>query len=210
MDVYVGFISPFPFNWAPAGWALCNGLTVPMQQYAALYSLIGTQYGGDGRTTIGLPDLRGRQIVGMGQQPGGTNFQIASHGGAEQILLTSAQVPLAVHTHSATFTPGGSGGAASLSVSTATPSAAPPLLTNGQTAYLANAAGGAVLKGLYTTTAPTEGATATIPVNGGGGSGGTVAVGAAGQSATAAVPLMNPFLALNFCIALIGLYPSRN
>jgi microcystin-dependent protein len=217
MDVFVGFISPFPFDWAPVNWSLCNGATMSLQQYTALYSLIGTKYGGDGRSTFGLPDLRGRQIIGMGQQPngGGSNFPIASHGGSESTVLTAAQTPLVAHAHTATFTPGGgSGSQASLSVSTAAASSATPVLSNGQTAYLANAAAGSssnALKGLYTTTAPAEGATATIPVNGGGGgSGGTVSVGPAGQAAAAAVPLMNPFLALNFCIALVGFYPARN
>lgn len=210
MEVFIGFITPFPWNWAPYQWSLCNGGVLPVSQNAALYSLLGNIYGGN-QVNFNLPDLRGRQIVGMGQRPGGSDFTIGDYDGAESVTLSSAQVPLAAHTHPATFTPG-AGGALSLSVSTAAPTTATPLLTNGQTAYLANsAAGGAgnALKGLYTTTAPAADAAASIPVNSGTG-GGTVTVNANNPTAAAAVSLMNPYLALNFCIALYGIYPSHN
>lgn len=190
MEVFMGFVSPFPYNWAPQGWGLCNGAILPIQQYSALFSLLGTQFGGNGTTTFGLPDLRGRTVVGMGQQPtGGSNFLVGGHGGAESVALIPSQVPAPSLT-------------ANVAVSTATPTDPTKPLTNGQTGYLANAlAGGAgnALKGLFTTTAPAPGATATIPVNVSGGGGGA-----------SPVPLMNPYLALNFCIAMVGLYPSRN
>jgi microcystin-dependent protein len=189
MEVFMGFVSPYPYNWAPNGWALCNGALVPIQQYQAIFALLGTQFGGNGTTTFGLPDLRGRTIVGMGQQPGGTNYLVGAFGGKENVTLISNQVP----------TPALS---ANVAVSTAAATTATPALTNGQTAYLANAAAGSAanaLKGLYTTTAPTQGSIANVPVTlSGGGGGGSP------------VPVMNPYLALNFCIAMTGIFPSRN
>lgn len=202
MDAFLGFITPFPWTWAPQGWSLCQGQLIQIQQNTALYALLGTSFGGDGHTTFGLPDLRGRQIIGYGLNPAtGINVPFAEKGGAQAVTLNAAQLPS--HTHAATFA-AGSGG---VSVSTAAPSAATPLLTNGQTAYLANSSAGTsgnALKGLYTTTAPAAGATATVPVN----AGGAVTVSPSGGSAP--VSVMNPYLALNFCICLEGLFPSRN
>jgi len=175
-----------------------------ISQQNALYALLGTSFGGDGQQTFCLPELRGRQIIGYGQAPGHSNFPFAAVGGAESVTLTPAQGPLAAHTHTAS---------ASLSISTAAATAATPTLANGNTAYLANAAAGSAgnaLKGLYATSAPAAGATASIPLSGAG-SGGTVTVNTnSGTSASNPVPLMNPYLALNFCIALNGIFPSRN
>lgn len=189
MDVFIGFVSPYPYNWAPKNWALCNGALVPIQQNSALFALLGTQFGGNGVTTFGLPDLRGRTVVGMGQQPtGGTNYQVGDYGGKENVTLIANQVP----------PPSMSGNVAVSTVAATTPT---PELTNGQTAYLANAAAGQAgnaLKGMYTTTAPAQGSIANIPVAVSGTGGGNP------------VPLMNPYLALNFCIALFGIFPSRN
>lgn len=209
MDVFAGFISPFPWNWPPLNWAKCTGTLLTIAQNQVLYSLVGPAFGGNGQTTFALPDLQGRQIIGYGQRPGGSAYPFANAGGHEMITLQPSQTPLAAHTHPATFTAGGGGSPANVSVSTAAPTDTAPMLTDGQTAYLANAAVGPNLKGLYTTTAPAPGATATIPVNGGGGSG-TVTVDPNAATSAAPVSLMNPYLALNFCIALTGLYPSRN
>ena len=63
-EVFIGTIQAFAFSFAPYGWALCNGATVPIAQNQALYSLLGTTYGGDGKITFGLPDLRGRTVIG--------------------------------------------------------------------------------------------------------------------------------------------------
>lgn len=207
MDVFLGFISPFPWAWPPRGWSTCQGQLVAVSQNTALFSLLGTTFGGNGQTTYGLPDLRGRMPVGIGPGPGLPEYLIGEMSGSPSVLLNANQVPLAPHTHPATFTPTG-GASSNLSVSTETPSVATPLLANGDTAYLANASGGAFLKGLYTKTAPAAGASATIPVNGGGG--GTVAVNPNTPTGALPVPLMNPYLALGFCIAMQGIFPSRN
>lgn len=95
MEPFVGEIRMFSFNWAPRGWALCNGAQLNIQQNAALYSLIGVQYGGNGQTTFNLPDLRGQVPMGWGNN--GTVYQVGNKGGAETVTLTQAQTP--PHTH---------------------------------------------------------------------------------------------------------------
>ncbi|MBZ0091384.1 MAG: tail fiber protein [Sulfuricellaceae bacterium] len=210
METYIGFISPFPFNFAPYNWAMCQGQVLSISQNAALFSLLSTTFGGDGVQSFKLPNLGGTMIVGSGTSAIGTPFPYGGRGGAEFTNLTLQQVPSVPHTHPATFTPGGGTSPATLSVSTDTPTTVAPLLANGDTAYLANASVGNNLKGLYTKTAPAPGATATIPVNGGGGSGTVTVNPNTPAPATAPVALMNPYLALNFCIALQGIFPSRN
>lgn len=76
MDPFLGTIAMFGFNFVPRGWAFCNGQIMSIQQNTALFSLLGTTYGGNGTTTFGLPDLRGRVPVGQGQGPGLSNYSI--------------------------------------------------------------------------------------------------------------------------------------
>ena len=102
MDAATGEIRLFAGNYAPQNWALCQGQTLPINGNEVLYSLIGTTFGGDGRTTFGLPDLRGRVIVNRGQLTGGQNYAFASFGGTTQVTLTQAQIP--AHQHSFTIT----------------------------------------------------------------------------------------------------------
>ena len=85
------------FNFAPRGWAFCDGQILPINQNQSLYSLLGTTYGGDGRTTFGLPDLRGRIPLHVGTGPGLSARRLGSKGGAENVTLTTNQ--LASHTH---------------------------------------------------------------------------------------------------------------
>jgi len=89
----------FGGNFAPAGWAFCNGQLVPISQNETLFQLIGTTYGGDGQNTFGLPDLRGRRPVHQGFGPNGTSYTIGQAGGVETVTLILNQVP--VHTHAA-------------------------------------------------------------------------------------------------------------
>lgn len=99
-EPYVGEIRMFSGNFAPRGWALCDGSLLPISQYTALYALIDTTYGGDGRTNFALPDLRGRLAVHKGTNPQtGTNFSLGQSAGTEQVTLTVNQLP--VHTHTA-------------------------------------------------------------------------------------------------------------
>src|SRR5690625_4414253 len=97
MDTFIGTIQLFAFDFVPRGWAACNGQLLPISQHTALYSLLGTQYGGDGRTTFGLPDLRGRVPLGQGQGPGLASYAVGETGGAETTTLTTEQLP--AHTH---------------------------------------------------------------------------------------------------------------
>jgi microcystin-dependent protein len=96
-DPFIGEIRMFGFGFAPQGWAQCNGQLLPIQENTALFSLLGTSYGGDGRTTFALPDLRSRVPVGQGQGPGLSSYAQGQAGGAETVTLTAAQMPGHVH-----------------------------------------------------------------------------------------------------------------
>lgn len=95
---YVGEIRMFGGNFAPAGWAFCQGQLVPISENETLFNLIGTTYGGDGQETFGIPDLQGRVPIHMGQGPGiSQNYQIGETGGVESVTLTNNQIP--THNH---------------------------------------------------------------------------------------------------------------
>ncbi len=94
---YVGEIRMFGGNFAPVGWMFCNGQLLPISEYETLFNLIGTTYGGDGQSTFGLPDLRGRLPVHQG-----AGFTLAQTGGAETVTLTASTTPAHTHTVSAT------------------------------------------------------------------------------------------------------------
>jgi microcystin-dependent protein len=96
-EPFLGEIRIFAGNFAPAGWALCDGQLLSVGQSQALFSLLGTIYGGDGRTTFGLPDLRGRVPIHMGQGPGLTSRAIGAKAGSENVAVTQNQV--ASHSH---------------------------------------------------------------------------------------------------------------
>lgn len=93
MDPFIGQIILFAGNFAPRGWALCQGQLLPIAQYNALFSILGTTYGGDGRTTFGLPDLRGRVPVGNGSGPGLSTVSLGERMGREQVQLTAGNLP---------------------------------------------------------------------------------------------------------------------
>jgi microcystin-dependent protein len=96
-DPFLAEIRLFGFNFAPRGWALCDGQILPINQNQSLYSLLGTTYGGDGRTSFGLPDLRGRVPIHVGHYSGGTPHDLGDSGGEEVHALTQAEIP--EHTH---------------------------------------------------------------------------------------------------------------
>ena len=123
MLTYVGQVLLVGFNFAPAGWAVCDGSLLQISSYEALYALLGTTYGGDGVSTFGLPDLRGRTAIGYGQGVGLGNYVIGQKAGAESVTIT--QQTYAGHNHSllGTSTAGGA----------QTPSQA--FLASGQTVY---------------------------------------------------------------------------
>jgi microcystin-dependent protein len=168
-EPFVGEIKMFAGTFAPRNWALCDGQLLSIPQNDALFSLFGTIYGGDGRTTFGLPDLRGRLPIHMGSGPGLSPRQIGQKFGQETVTLTGAQVP--PHTHQLRGT--GDAGEAS----------------NPSGLALAQATDDA-----YSTAAPDANmASAAI----------SASVGAQGHSN------IQPFLCINFIVALYGVYPSR-
>lgn len=97
-EPFLGQIAFVAFNFVPEGWAECDGQTLPIHQHTALFSLLGTTYGGDGRTTFRLPDMRGRVLVHNGQANGTSAYQMGQTGGTESVTLTAAEMPM--HTHS--------------------------------------------------------------------------------------------------------------
>lgn len=179
MEPFVGQIQLFGFNFAPRGWAFCNGQILSIAQNQVLFALLGTTYGGDGITTFGLPDLRGRVAIGQGQGPGLQNYTIGERAGVENVTLLSTQMPM--HTHQLMV---------SNTVGT-TDTASGNYLANGAVTI---ARGNTVPANLYST-----GANAQLNPN-------AVSIHGGNQ------PHENraPFLALNYCIALVGIYPSRN
>ena len=106
VETFLGEIRMFAGNFAPTGWAFCQGQLLPIAQNQALFSLLGTTYGGDGRTSFALPDLRGRVPVGFGQGPGLSNRVIGEQFGSELVTLNINQMPSHNHTVNAVTTEG--------------------------------------------------------------------------------------------------------
>jgi microcystin-dependent protein len=185
-EPFIGEVMLVGFNWCPRGWAPAAGQLMPIQQYTALFSLYGTIYGGDGRTTFALPDLRGRVPVSQGHGPGLSNVQIGERAGAENVTISTAQMPPHNHTATATSTLHGTSETANQ--------------TGAQGGVLASAAG---LGGtpLYhappaNVTLDASSVTTTVTVNNNGG----------GQP----LPVRNPYLGMQWCVALEGIFPPRN
>lgn len=189
MEVFLGNIQAFGFNFAPRGWANCSGQLMNLAQNTALFSLLGTTYGGNGQTTFALPDLRGRAALNMGQGPGLSMYDIGQASGTEHTTLTISSMPM--HTHTATSTFG-----AQVAGTSSNP-ANTPTDTN---KYLGASGGG---QGNATIWSDALNAPVSM-----GGINGTVQVGTAGGNQP--FSLLNPYLALNFCIALQGIFPSRD
>lgn len=187
-DGYIGEIRMFAGAFAPSGWAFCDGSLLPVSSNTALFSIIGTIYGGDGRTNFALPDLRGRVAIQAGSGPGLSTYREGQKGGAESVTLTANQIPAHDHqvtaesstevkvqvnsTESESQTPGGNYLAKSQVTS---------YIDNGDGTYLAN---------------PEATTTTTITQQKVGGS--------------QAHENRPPYLAINYIICLKGVFPSRN
>ena len=96
-DQFLGEIRVFGFNFPPSGWAQCNGQLLPISQSTALFSLLGTTYGGDGSTTFGLPDMQGSVAMQHGQGPGLSLYELGEGGGSDSVTLLASEIPS--HTH---------------------------------------------------------------------------------------------------------------
>src|SRR6266704_5398254 len=101
-DPFVAEIRIFPFNFAPKGWAFCNGQLLPLSQNTALFSLLGTTYGGDGKSTFALPNLQGSVPIHQGQGPGLTDRLLGEQGGESTLTLINSEMPIHAHTFMAT------------------------------------------------------------------------------------------------------------
>ncbi|MEO0771980.1 MAG: tail fiber protein [Pseudomonadota bacterium] len=176
-DPFIGEIQPAGYNFCPRGWALADGQLLAIASNNALFSLLGTQFGGDGRTTFALPDLRGRVPVHAGTGPGLTNIQIAQKRGAETASLTSPN-QIATHSHNVKVNNNDSdkGGPGSKLLG-------------------ANPPGGRGNETIYNTQpANVQMAPEMIEFTGNG----------------AAFSTLDPSLTIRYCIALQGIFPSRN
>lgn len=178
MDPMIATIILFAGNFAPRGWAFCQGQILSIAQNTALFSLLGTTYGGNGQTTFALPDLRGRVPIGQGQGPGLSPISLGQVGGTENTTLLITNMP--AHNHTLIVTPR----AVTEAGDTSNPTGA----------YLANS--GALDREFKAsgTFVNMGAATATSGIAGG----------------SQPFSLRNPYLALNYIIALEGIYPSRN
>ncbi len=230
-DAYTGQICVMAGSYCPDNTVEPAGQIVAIDQNPALFSLIGCTYGGDCRSTMGYPDLRGRAPVGWGQAPGLTGHLVGQSYGQETIVQNIGQMPS--HNHVAAFTPTGGatgGGTASGTISlpvtgsvkiATSSTSASSSQTPSDYAVLSKAAKGLTGVELYSaagTTADlnigpadavtgTASGTVSLPVTGGGSSGGTVQVGVTGSGQ--AMPVVGPRIAMRYCMVTNGVYPPR-
>ncbi|MCK7613615.1 phage tail protein [Roseibium sediminicola] len=173
-EPFIAEIRIFAGNFAPRGWAFCDGQLLPIAEHTALFSLIGTTYGGDGRSTTALPNLEGRAPMHPGRGPGLTARRLGERVGVETVTLTEAQIPSHRHTVRANLNVGN--------------------LPNPGTTHSLARSGSDRLYHSDTTTNQVDMASETLSTSG-------------GSQAHANV---QPYLVLNYIIALVGLYPSRS
>jgi microcystin-dependent protein len=175
-DPFIGEIRLFGFNFAPINWAFCNGQILPISQNVALFSLLGTNYGGNGSTTFALPDLRSRVPLGMGQGTGLSAYDIGQAGGAETVTLSVSQMPS--HNHSVNASD-----ASRTLFGPSDRSDSPNGHVLGRAEIYADKPDGKTVMD------------AAMIGNTGGGN---------------PVSVIQPYLTLNFCIALAGIFPPRS
>ena len=191
---FIGQIIQGGWNFAPRGWAFCNGQSMAIAQNTALFSLLGTTFGGNGQTTFNLPDLRGRSMVHWGQAPGLSNYNLGQASGTENTTLTSQQMP--AHTHAATFT--GSNGPNALDVKATDQSpTAGAIFGRG-----VDTSGGTAVPEIYLPAGTAPNVALALNVSG------TVAVQPSGGNQPFSI--LSPYLAVTMVIALQGIFPSRN
>ena len=180
MDEYIGIVKLFAGTFAPRGWAFCNGQLMSISQNSALFSILGTIYGGDGQTTFGLPNLMGRVAVGAGTGAGLSTVQPGELAGTSSVTLTTQQLP--AHTHAEQY--------ANTAATTNAPGGNVLAQPNG-----ADADGNPIAIKAY---APAGSPVAAAPT----------AIGATGNGMP--VNIMPPYLGMNYIICLEGVYPPRD
>lgn len=206
-DPFIGQVTLMAFNFNPRGWLLCNGALLGIGQNSTLFSLLGTQYGGDGRTTFALPDLRGRSPMAKGRHPGSVfDWRMGQVGGSESHTMTVVEMP--THAHGASFSGSGSGVSFTMEATTddgdsATPSAGAYMATalppgggpdKPEQIYKSSPTAGSLVSLGGATVTGTPGGSVTINNNGGG----------------SPFSIMQPTLVLNYSLANVGLYPPRS
>lgn len=188
MDEYLGMIKAFAGNFVPRGYMACNGQLISVQYNSALFALLGTTYGGDGQATFGLPDLRGRAMIGTGQGPGlPTNHILGEKIGTETTSILITNMP--AHNHAAVST-------LSLNVSDQEASVGVPV-ANSALASMIDGNANQIFG--YTAAAPT------IPL-----AGGTVATSVGMNGGSVPISILQPTLAITYIICTEGGFPSRN
>jgi microcystin-dependent protein len=168
-DQFVAEIRIFPFNFPPTGWAFCDGQLMPISQNTALFSLVGTFYGGDGKSTFALPDLQGSVPLNWGQSNTGAFYSLGQESGSETVTLLTSEMPLHTHTVSQSTRSSDQLNPGQYSVGTGNNCYAPPASTD-LMAFQATAAQGG-----------------NLPHNN-----------------------MMPYLTVNYCIALQGVFPQHS
>ncbi|KAF0864778.1 phage tail protein [Pseudomonas sp. LD120] len=196
MEVFLGTIQMFGFSFAPNSWALCNGQIIPISQNQALFALLGTTYGGNGQSTFGLPNLQSRLPMGQGSGAGLSSRMIGQSAGVESVSLLSSNLPpQVIPTNGLTVT---------TTVNLASEPSSPVTAPTPTNAYLgASTPSGPPSAAIYSdqqgaSPVALKGTHSTI--------GGTLTT----PGSNIPVAVTNPFLVVNFSIALQGLFPSRN
>lgn len=180
MEEYIGIIKLFGGNFAPQNWAFCNGQLMSISQNSALFSILGTTYGGDGQTTFALPDLRSRVPIGMGQGPGLSAYQEGQVGGSENNTLLINNLP--PHNHGVNV----NSAEATIGTPTAGASLAAPGAMSGRS-FNATLGYNTATPNVALNTASTSPTGSGIPVNN-----------------------LQPYMAMNYIICLYGIYPPRS
>ena len=191
MEGFIGEIMLFAGNFAPRSWAFCNGALINVAQNTALFSILGTTFGGDGRTTFALPDLQGRVPIHEGRGPGLSNRRLGERGGIENVVLNTSQIP----SHDHFLTGGGAtvtlSGTVALGVSTSVQNSSDPTTGAFADATMYSSAGP---EGIYS------------HVNSSLALGGTTGIAGSTQSHNN----MMPSLGMYYIICTMGVYPSRS
>jgi microcystin-dependent protein len=179
-DVFLGEIRTFGFNFAPRNWAMCNGQIIPISQSTALFALLGTTYGGNGQTTFALPNLQSRTAIHQGQGQGLSLYDIGESAGVENATLLQTQMPVHTHTLQASTT----------KAQTQVPAAQSMLAHSDDTSAVG------AIPAIFI---PSASSTNAVNLAGIAPAGGSQPFG-----------ILQPFLVMNMCIAMAGIFPSRN